>query len=82
MPFHPTAEAYRKARARGDDTAAAAIMVGAHAGDYNPALVDQFHQISRMTREQLSAPSDDDSGDASGNVNVVYVNNYRNGYGS
>jgi hypothetical protein len=55
MALHPTAEAYRRARAAGDDTAAAAIMIEAHSGTYNADLISQIHEVGRMTRSQLTA---------------------------
>lgn len=55
--LHPTAEAYRAARAAGDDVTAARHMIDAHTGTYDSGLIDQMHAVGRMTREQLRAPA-------------------------
>jgi hypothetical protein len=57
MALHPTAEAYRQARAAGDDTTAASLLMQAHSGTYNAPLIDQFHQVGRMSRAELAAPA-------------------------
>lgn len=57
MTLHPTAEAYRQARARGDHTSAAAIMMDAHTGTYDSELIDQIHRVGRMTQAELRAPA-------------------------
>jgi len=57
MAYHPTAEAYRQALAAGDSTGAASLIVDAHSGTYNSDLIDQIHEVSRMTRAQLNAPT-------------------------
>lgn len=77
MPLHPSAEAYRQALANGDHTGAAGILMEAHSGTYNSALVDQFHEVARMTRDQLSAPPEPVP------VRTAVVQNvYMNGSGS
>lgn len=58
MALHPTAEAYRQARAAGDDVAASSALIQAHSGTYNENLIDQIHQVGRMTRAELNAPAD------------------------
>jgi hypothetical protein len=57
MNLHPTAEAYRQAKARGDHTGAAAILMDAHTGEYDSELIDQIHRVGRMTRAELEAPA-------------------------
>lgn len=74
MPMHPTAEAYRRARADGDDTTAAQLLVEAHSGPYNAILIDQIHEVGRMTRAQLAAQPDPVPARTVGVVNNVYVN--------
>lgn len=53
---HPIAEQYRQAMANGDTMTAASLLVDAHSGVYNSDLIDQIHQVGRMTRAQLLAP--------------------------
>jgi len=76
MALHPDAGKYRQALAAGDHTGAAGILMAAHSGPYSSALIDQFHEVSRMTRDQLSAPADLEPVRARniGVVNNVYVN--------
>ena len=74
MPLHPTAEAYRQARAAGDDTGAAAILVGAHSGTYNEKLMDDIHSVGRMSRAELNAPAPPPITSKVGIYNTVYVN--------
>jgi hypothetical protein len=74
MPLHPTAEAYRVAMANGDHTTAASLLVQAHSGDYNSMLIDQIHEVGRMTRAQLTADPAPVPARTVGVVNNVYVN--------
>lgn len=61
--MHPLAEQYRQARAIGDDTAAASLMVQAHSGTYNENLIDDIHRVGRMTRVELLAPAPETGSD-------------------
>jgi hypothetical protein len=81
MALHPTAEAYRRARAAGDDTTAARLMVEAHTGEYNSDLIDQFHTVGRMTRAELKAEPEQDQVRTFTRAAVVQ-NVYLNGSGS
>jgi hypothetical protein len=74
MALHPTAEAYRRARAAGNDTAAAAIMIEAHSGTYNADLISQIHEVGRMTRSQLTADPEPVVRRGTAVVQNVYVN--------
>lgn len=79
MALHPVAEAYRQARAAGDDTKAAAIMIEAHSGGpYNSRLIDQIHEVGRMTRSELAAPAEPlpVSNQTAGIVNNIYLNGH------
>lgn len=68
-------EAYRRALAAGDFTAAGAAIMEAVQGSYGPGGnhegIDGIHRVSRMSRAEIEADPEDDISTVSQTVNII-----------